>query len=118
MKPGPSSVRLRSKCAQSTMSFSTVTLVSSRPGEMRGRGSPDCFRRARVKTSLAAAPATAARMIFIALALIGVLLRAQGQAQRHRPDIEVAPHRIEQIAAIAFGQHVDPSAEDHERRRP
>src|SRR5688572_13230496 len=58
--------------------------------------------------------------LFFGLTLVvkRVLRSAHGQPQRHRAEIEVAPHRIYEITLIAGRQLVDPSPEDDEARWP
>src|SRR5689334_21714524 len=111
MKPGPSSDRLFSKCPQSTMSrASSVTSSSSCAGSPRP-WSHGCRDRAqRVKFALAAP------LVPGAVERVGA--PAKVEPQRHRAEIEVAPHRVQEVAAIAFRKLLQPIAEDDEARRP
>src|SRR5690348_16495577 len=107
MKPGPSSARLFAKCPQSTMSrASSVTSSSSCAGLPRqwSHGGRDTGQR--VKFALAPAPVKRVRAA------------AELEPQRHRSEVEVTPHRVQQVAAIAFRKLVEPVAEHDEARRP
>src|SRR6185437_12812916 len=106
MKPGPSSVRLFSKCAQSTMSrASSATSCSSRAGFLRQGPTAVRDRAKRVKFSLAAA-----RLV----ERIGAA--AEVEPQRDRAQIQVAAHRIEQIAAVTLRKLFEAIAEHDEAR--
>src|SRR5436190_5159510 len=110
MKPGPSSVRYFSNKAQSTMSGSSSSKSNSSFARSLGRGSTrDLTSPKRVKFALA--PALAPLVERIAAP-------PEFEPQRHRAELEVAPHRVEQIAAIAFGQRLGAVAEHDEGRRP
>src|SRR5688500_13175972 len=97
MKPAPSSARLRSKCTQSTI-FSSSSLILF-PVATSDRDTPQ-----RVKLALA-------------VALEWIFRRAERQAHRDRGQLQVAPHRIQQVAAIAVRELVHSRAEHHEGRR-
>ena len=47
----------------------------------------------------------------------GVLRRTHRQAQRYRAEVEIAPHRIEQVALVAGRQLIDARAEHDEAGR-
>src|SRR3954447_21653557 len=99
MKPAPSSERLLSKCTQSTiLESSSLIIFPVCPLELRLTGE-------RVKLALASI-------------VEWIFRRAEGQPQRHRLDLQVPPHRVQQVAAVAVGQLVDARAEHHERGRP
>src|SRR5919112_3481580 len=107
MNPGPSSDRERSKCAQSTMSrASSLTCRSS-----SARAVPAVLprlrdSRKRVKFALAAP-----------IAIEGIAPAAEVQPQRNCAEIEIAPKRVDEIAAVAFGQFVGAVAEHGKARR-
>src|SRR5689334_5299853 len=65
--------------------------------------------RKRVKFDLARSPFGA---------IEGVAAAAEFQAQRHRSQLQVSAHRVEQVAAIAFRKLVRAIAEHDEARRP
>src|SRR4051794_39815897 len=106
MKPGPSSVRLFSKCAQSTMSRASSLTCYSSNAECHRRG-PTCRsdKRKRVNFSLAPAP------------IERIPASAEVEPQRHWAKLEIAAHGIEQIAPIALGQLFGAVAEHDECRR-
>src|SRR3954453_6844316 len=55
----------------------------------------------------------------LAAALVeGVGAAAKIKSQWDRPHAEIAPHRIEQVAAIAFRQFLEPVREPYDARRP
>src|SRR5437879_10938801 len=104
MKPGPSSVRFFSKYVQSTMSrASSLTYHSSSAGCLRQRS--HCLRDSRKRVN-------------VSLASERVASAAEGQPQRHRAELQVAAHRVEQVPAVAFWQLVGAAAEHDESRRP
>src|SRR5689334_6169921 len=103
MKPGPSSVRLFSKCTQSTMSrASSLTLSSSSAGSRRLCSTHGPDRGKGVNFSLAAA----------LVERVGAATELQ--PQRNRTQIEVAPHRVQQVAAVALRKLLKAVAEHHE----
>src|SRR6185437_8947785 len=104
MKPGPSSERLFSKCTQSTMSCSSLTQISL-AARTSGLISLRRLWRKSVNLSLAAA-------------VERILWRTKGEPQRHRPELEIAPHRVEKIAVVAFRQFRKTVAENHKAGRP
>src|SRR5215208_8513830 len=106
MKPVPSSDRLFSKCAQSTILLaSSLTPSSSSAGCLRLWSHYALDRPQRVKFSLSLR------------AIEGIGAPTEAEPQRHRAELEVAAHGIEEIAAIAVRQFVHPVAEDYEGRR-
>src|SRR5690348_15127449 len=111
MKPGPSSDRLFSKCPQSTMSrASPVTSSSSCAGSPRPWSHNRRDRAQTVKFALAAA------LIPGSVERVGP--PAEVETKRHRAQVEVAPHRVQEVAAIAFRKFLEPVAEHNEARRP
>src|SRR5581483_3783788 len=108
MKPGPSSSRLFSKCAQSTMSrASSLTPCSSRRGPKQyPRLHEGWHRSERVKFALAA---TSVERIAAA---------AEVQPKRNGTEHQLTAEGIEQVTPIAFGQFVGAVAEHDEARRP
>src|SRR5690348_5749884 len=111
MKPGPSSARLFSKCAQSTMSrASSLTPSSLFAAVLRPRLHGAWHRSERVKFALAP--------LLAAAGVERIRPAAEVEAQRNRAKIEVAPQRVHEIAPVAFGKLVGAVAEDDEARRP
>src|SRR3982751_2993372 len=108
IKPGPSSARLFSKCTQSTMSGLSSLKIDA-PRAPWGVVPRDGSNAKRVKSRLLSA--------LVPFRIKGIFWRPHRHPQRHGAQLEVTAHRIEQIAAIAFGQLVDPRAEDDEGRR-
>src|SRR6476646_10282237 len=108
MKAGPSSVRLFSKCAQSTMSRA----ASVNPKLLKRRKHPAMVptrawdRSQRVNYFLAKS--------LSAVAVEGVGAAPELKPERHRADFQVPAHRVEQIAPVAFRKLFEPIAEHHE----
>src|SRR5690242_8666270 len=106
MNPGPSSARLFSKCAQSTMSRASSATSSSSRAEIPAVV-PRCRSSwKRVNLALAA----------VAVERVGA--PSEIEPERDRADAEIAPHRVEEITPVALRKLFEPVAEHDEARRP
>src|SRR5579884_2007973 len=111
MKPAPSSTRLFSKCAQSTMSrASSLTPSSSNGGATQPRLHVHRDKLERVNFALAAVCRT--------VPVEWIAAAAEVQPQRDGTQLEFAPQCVEQVATIALGELIGPVAEHDEAWRP
>src|SRR3954447_20847051 len=109
MKLGPSSVRLFSKCPQSTISRAASANFRSSSSAGCLRPWSHCLRISPQRVNFALA----------APLILGERVRAAAKVESkgHGAQAEIAPHRVEQIAAVALRQLVEAVAEHHEARR-
>src|SRR5256885_5947584 len=109
MKPGPSSFRFFSNSVQSTISGVSSVNANSPSRSPRAWSHLRMWYREKGKLWLS-------RLNLAAAAVERVAPSAKVETHRHGPELQVATHRIEKVAAIAFGKLVGTVAGHDEGR--